>query len=98
MVRSAIDDHKKNRKFWCYDKKPAFEIRSSLAQFSIRERFVRVDFSISSVFSNNPEYSRPSSPPTCKTSITNGLKCACMFRVSDYAHSAWESRLLTFPA
>jgi len=47
MVRSAASTiTKKNRKFWCNNEKPVFQ-----AQFPMRERFVRVDFSISSVFS-----------------------------------------------
>src|SRR5215831_17926894 len=43
-------------------KNTVFQIRSSLAQFPMRERFVRIDFLISSVFSIAPNIPTPPPP------------------------------------
>src|SRR5262249_18420111 len=53
--------------------KPVFQIRSSLAQFPMRERFVRLDFSISSVFSIPRNIPTPP-PPPYKAIIINSLQ------------------------
>src|SRR5262252_9182601 len=55
LIQSFVRSHRRSQKrienSGVTTRKPVFQIRSSLAQFPMRERFVRLDLSISSVFS-----------------------------------------------
>jgi hypothetical protein len=65
------------------NKKSAFQIRSSWAQFLILERFVRLDFSITYVFSTSPSFPIPPAGTTSSDLLIKDTNSARSFGVTE---------------